>query len=41
MPLRPPLRVSVARHAEKEQSLKQFVLRHISAAEAGLAILTT
>jgi hypothetical protein len=32
MPLRPPLRVSVARHAEKEQSLKQFLLRHLCGA---------
>ncbi len=35
MSLRPPLRVSVARHADKEQSLKQFLLRHLAGAEPG------
>jgi hypothetical protein len=32
MPLRPPLRVSITRHGEKEQNLKDFLLRHIGAA---------
>src|SRR5262245_32063555 len=31
MPFRPPLRVSVSRHEEKEQRLRQFVSQHISA----------
>jgi hypothetical protein len=41
MPVRPPLRASVSRHAEKQQNLKQFVLRHIAghAADAGLGHL--
>jgi hypothetical protein len=29
------LRVSIARHADKEQSLRQFLLRHLTGAEAG------
>jgi len=29
MRLRPPLRVSISRHEEKEQSLKEFLRRHI------------
>jgi hypothetical protein len=32
MPVRPPPRASVSRHAEKEQNLKQFLLRHIASA---------
>jgi hypothetical protein len=30
MRLRPPLRVAVSRHEEKEQNLREFVLRHIA-----------
>ena len=30
MRLRPPLRVAVSRHEEKEQSLREFLLRHVS-----------
>jgi len=32
MSLRPPLRVSVTRHEEKEQSLKDFLLQHMASA---------
>jgi len=32
MSIRPPLRVSVTRHEEKEQSLKDFLLQHMSSA---------
>ena len=35
MSLRPPLRVSIARHADKEQSLRQFLLRHLAGTEPG------
>jgi hypothetical protein len=37
MPVRPPLRASVSRHAEKERNIKQFVVRHITghASDAG------
>src|SRR5262245_49246708 len=31
MPFRPPLHVSVSRHEEKEQRLRQFVSQHIAA----------
>jgi len=39
MPLRPPLRVAVSRHAEKEQSLKQFLLRHIAGQPGDLQVV--
>lgn len=32
MPVRPPLRVSVTRHDEKEQKLREFVKHHITSA---------
>jgi hypothetical protein len=35
MSFRPPLRVSVTRHEDKEQKLKEFVLRHLSACDVG------
>jgi hypothetical protein len=35
MSVRPPLRVSVTRHEEKEQKLKEFVLRHLSESDVG------
>jgi hypothetical protein len=35
MRFRPPLRVSVTRHEEKERSLKDFLLQHISAVPSG------
>jgi hypothetical protein len=35
MRLRPPLRVSVTRHEEKEQKLQEFIYQHLSSASAG------
>ena len=35
MSLRPPLRVSVTRHEEKEQKLQQFLSQHIAAQRPG------
>ena len=35
MSVRPPLRVSVTRHEEKEQKLREFVARHLSESDVG------
>ena len=35
MSVRPPLRVSVTRHGEKEQKLKEFVGRHLAESDIG------
>ena len=35
MRLRPPLRVSVTRHEEKEQKLQEFIYQHLAGAQPG------
>ena len=35
MRLRPPLRVSVTRHEEKEQKLQEFIYQHLAGAQHG------
>ena len=35
MRLRPPLRVSVTRHEEKEQKLQEFIFQHLAGAQHG------
>ena len=36
MRLRPPLRVSVTRHEEKEQKLQEFIFQHLAGAQHGV-----
>ena len=41
MRLRPPLRVSVTRHEEKEQKLQEFIYQHLSSASRSAATPAT